>query len=284
MKYKKFLCFTCAIFFFLNVLAEASFAISYISNDADKILLPIILYHEVKHNKSGKDSIQPWEFENDLKYLTENNYTTISMSDLINYVYYDVNLPEKPVILSFDDGYLNNYVYVFPLLKKYNMKIVFSVIGKDIDDFSAKPIGNIDYSHVTWDQLNEMIDSGCVEVQNHSYNLHSACGGRIGCRKMPMESDSEYEQLITDDVGRLQERIKLMTGKTPSTFVYPYGAWSKETDNILKKLGFKATVTCKYGINIITNNPDDLFHLKRICRAHYQNIGKIIDEGVHSGL
>jgi peptidoglycan/xylan/chitin deacetylase (PgdA/CDA1 family) len=164
------------------------------------------------------------------------------------------------------------------------MKIVFSIIGKDIDNFSAKPSDNIDTSHVTWGQLNEMLDSGYVEVQNHSYDLHDRCGGRIGCRKLPTDSDAEYEQLITDDVGRLQNRIKLVTGRTPSTFVYPYGAWSEKTENILKKLGFKASITCKYGINIITKNPDDLYHLKRICRSHNQNVAKVINEGLKSGL
>jgi Predicted xylanase/chitin deacetylase len=242
------------------------------------------MYHEVKNNKAGKDSIQPWEFEEDLKYLAENNYTTIVMSDLINYVYNDIKLPEKPIILSFDDGYLNNYVYVFPLLKKYDMKIVFSIIGKDIDNFSAKPSDNIDYSHVTWDQLNEMLDSGYVEVQNHSYDLHGTCGGRLGCKKLPTDSDAEYEKMITDDLGQLQNRIKLMTGRTPTSFVYPYGAWSESTENIIKKLGFKASITCKYGINTITKNPGDLFHLKRICRSHKQSIGKVMNEGFKSGL
>ena len=140
---------------------------------ADPVLLPIIMYHEVKPNKSGKDAIQPWEFEADLKWLADNGYTTIVMADLIAYVRDGTPLPEKPIILSFDDGYYNNYVYVLPLLQQYSARIVLSLLGRNTDDFTEWPSESIDYAHVTWDQLNEMLDTGLVEVQNHSYNLHA---------------------------------------------------------------------------------------------------------------
>ena len=63
-----------------------------------------------------------------------------------------------------------------------------------------------------------------------------------------------------------------MTGFTPNTFVYPYGKFSKSTDRILKKLGFKATLSCTSGINSISRNSDQLFDLRRIERTHKQSI------------
>ena len=116
---------------------------------ADPVLLPIIMYHEVKPNKSGKDAIQPWEFEADLKWLADNGYTTIVMADLIAYVRDGTPLPEKPIILSFDDGYYNNYVYVLPLLQQYSARIVLSLLGRNTDDFTEWPSESIDYAHVT---------------------------------------------------------------------------------------------------------------------------------------
>lgn len=240
------------------------------------ICLPIIMYHEVKTYKAGKDVITPYEFESDLKYLKENNYTTITMTQLIDYVYNNTDLPQNPIILSFDDGYLNNYKYVLPLLKKYDMKIVFSIIGKNTDDFTRIPDENLDYSHVTWDQLKEMQSSGYVEIQNHTYNLHSTNKGRTGCMQRSGESFTQYEQVLTDDIGKFQEEIFLMTGVTPNTFTYPYGKSSKNTDLVLKKLGFKASLSCKYGVNRITKNPDELFGLKRICRSHGKSIKKFL--------
>lgn len=277
LNYKKSICFLLSVFialgpFLLNCAAEEPKM-----PDGVSVYLPIIMYHEVKTYKAGKDVILPWEFENDLKYLSKNNYTTITISNLIDYVYNNVPLPENPIILSFDDGYLNNYVYVLPLLKQYNMKIVFSIIGKNTDDFTNIPDDNLDYSHVAWEQLNEMLDSGCVEVQNHTYNLHKYYK-RIGCKQMPNESDADYENMLTEDVGKLQEEITKMTGYTPTAFAYPYGKTSRNTDMILKKLGFKATLTCDYGINKITKDTNSLFGLKRICRSHNNSIGKLLIE------
>ncbi len=249
------------------------------SPEEGTICLPIIMYHEVKTFKTGKDVITPYEFESDLKYLSDNGYTTITMTQLIDFVYNNKELPEKPIILSFDDGYLNNYKYVFPLLKKYNIKMVFSIIGKNTDDFTRIPDDDLDYSHVTWEQLIEMLDSGYVEVQNHSYNLHKQAK-RYGCAQISGETISHYEQIMKEDIGKFQEQITLMTGKTPNTFTYPYGRSSKNTDTILKELGFKATLSCDYGINIITKDPEGLFGLKRICRAHGQSIEKVLKQGM----
>ncbi|MEM1485497.1 polysaccharide deacetylase family protein [Oscillospiraceae bacterium PP1C4] len=253
-----------------------------VSSEKEVVYLPIIMYHEVKPFKTGKDVITPEEFENDLKYLAKNGYTTITMTELIDYVYNEDELCAKPIILSFDDGYLNNYKYVLPLLKKYHAKIVLSIIGKNTDDFTRILDNNLDYSHVTWDQLNEMIDSGHVEVQNHTYNLHSLTTNRQGCKEMPGESLWHYEQAMTEDIGKFQEQITLMTGETPNTFAYPYGRKSKNTDLVLKKLGFKATLSCLYGMNLITHDPEDLFGLRRICRSHGQNMGKVIAGGMET--
>ena len=142
--------------------------------EADAVPLPIIMYHEVKPDKSGKDAIQPWELESDLRWLAENGYTTVVMADVIAYVRDGTPLPEKPIVLSFDDGYYNNYVYVLPLLRQYAARIVFSLLGRNTDDFTEWPSESIDYAHVTWDQLNEMLASGLVEVQNLS--LIHICG------------------------------------------------------------------------------------------------------------
>jgi len=100
----------------------AAYAAGESDTAADPVLLPIIMYHEVKPNKSGKDAIQPWEFEADLKWLADNGYTTIVMADLFAYVRDGTPLPEKPIILSFDDGYYNNYVYVLPHLLRRSVR------------------------------------------------------------------------------------------------------------------------------------------------------------------
>lgn len=263
---------------YLNLISEkGSSAAKAIALDKNSCCVPIIMYHEVKNTCAGKDVITPYEFESDLKYLKENSYTTITMTDLINHVYKKTPLPAKPVILTFDDGYYNNYVYVFPLLKKYNMKIVLSIIGKNTDDFSRIEDINLNYSHVTWNEINEMMKSGLVEIQNHTYDLHSIKSGRFGCGKEFGESQQHYEKVLTDDIQRLQNEAALYTQYTPNTFTYPYGKVSDASLPIIKKLGFKASLTCIFGMNIVSYNPECLFELRRVCRSHSYPVKKAID-------
>lgn len=245
---------------------------------SNAIYVPIFMYHQIKNNSLGKNTISPYELESDLKYLSENGYNTISISQLINYVYNDDELPPNPVILTFDDGYLNTYVEVFPLLRKYNMKIVVSVIGKSLDDFSKVGHNDLKYYHMTWEQLKEMVDIGCAEIQNHSYDMHKYTNDRVGCRQAMSENYSNYKIYLENDLIKLQNEIENKIGIRPTTFTYPFGAYSKSTASILKELGFKASLSCNYGINKITDDPDSIFNLCRICREHGKSISKYLEE------
>ncbi|MHC1696292.1 MAG: polysaccharide deacetylase family protein [Eubacteriales bacterium] len=245
----------------------------------DKLYLPIIMYHEVKHAKSGKDAITPYEFESDLKYLKDNGYTPVTMTALINYVRDGLPLPDKPIVISFDDGYLNTYKFAYPLIKKYGMSMVLSLIGKSSDDFTQSPSKSIDFTHVTWDQLNEMLSSGLVEVQNHTYNLHKMNGphsGRLGCIRKYGESDEEYERILREDITKLQRKLLITTGYLPNTFTYPYGKYNSISDRIIRELGFKASLSCDFGINIITRDPECLYNLKRVGRPHGTSLERVL--------
>jgi peptidoglycan/xylan/chitin deacetylase (PgdA/CDA1 family) len=114
-----------------------------------------------------------------------------------------------------------------------------SIIGKSTDDFSQTIDENLDYSHVTWAQVNELIKSNLVEIQNHSYNLHTT-NKRYGSNKKRGETLSEYEKALTDDVGKCQQEIIDNTGGyTPNTFTYPYGSICSDSITILKNLRLK---------------------------------------------
>lgn len=272
--YLLFFCIVVSIF--LNGIYAADKTQAAI-NQTDKVYLPIIMYHQVKEKGLGKDAITPGELENDLKYLKENHYNTITMEELLDFVYEDKSLPKNPIILTFDDGYLSTYKYVFPLLKKYNMKVVLSIVGKSTDDFTTIKDENIEYSHITWEQLNEMLESGLIEVQNHTYNMHTLKNGRKGCDQKTGESFDKYQSVLADDLTKLQEEILEKTGKVPSTFTYPYGVYNDNTVTIIKQLGFKAGLSCRYGINVVSKNMN-LYQLRRMSRGHGESVQKIIKE------
>jgi peptidoglycan/xylan/chitin deacetylase (PgdA/CDA1 family) len=239
--------------------------------------VPILMYHEVKYTKLGKDAISPWELESDLVYLRDNGYTPVTVGTLIDYVTGDGELPDKPVVLSFDDGYLNNHKFALPLLRRYNVPVSLSLIVKNTDDFSLDPSTSIDYAHMTWEQVREMAVNCRAEITNHTYAMHGWGHGRNGCTQKRGEDDASYTDALTRDVTQAQSRIREMTGATPRVFVYPYGKYSDLTDSVLKSLGIEATLTCDYGVNVVEKgNPECLYNLKRVCRSHGVGAGKLL--------
>lgn len=232
----------------------------------DYVKVPIVMYHSILKDtsKSGKYTITPSLLEEDFKYLKENNYSPIFMQDLINYVYENVNLPENPIIISFDDGYYNNYEYVLPLLQKYNFKAVISIVGEYTDKYSTSNEANPNYGYMRWCDINSAIDSNYIEFQNHSYSMHSGNGSM----KKYSENFDTYKNRFKTDTLKLQDEFKNNTNYIPSTYTYPFGGISKGTTEILKELGFKASLSCTSGINYISKNSDCLFCLKRNNRPN----------------
>lgn len=252
------LSFSC-VYVYTNVNADNS-------NDDDFIKVPIIMYHSVLKSKTGDYIVHPNILEKDLAYIKSKGYVSITMQDLINYVYENTPLPEKPIIITFDDGHYNNLTYALPILKKYDMKAVISIVGKFTDTFTETDEANPNYGYLRWKDINELISDGTIEFQNHTYNLHSI-GTRKGAMKKYNESKENYETILTNDLQKLQEEFKKNTNYTPNTFTYPFGAISKDSLDIIKNLNFKASLSCEKGVNLITKSTDCLYCLKRINRS-----------------
>ncbi len=242
--------------------------------------VPILMYHNIfrSGNSNGKYIISEAAFEEDLKYLKENGYTTIVIKDLIDYVHEGKNLPEKPIVLTFDDGYFNNYAYAFPLLKKYDAKAVLSIIGYYTDMYTESPDENPGYSHVTWDNVKEMMNSGLVEMQNHSYNLHTTDLGRNGSKKKRGESTEEYKKVLVEDLTKLQNEFEERCGYVPTTYTYPFGSVSNDSFDIIKEMGFKASLSCESGMNHITRDGEDLYMMKRYLRTPQKSAAEILKQ------
>lgn len=238
-----------------------------VAHEPEGIRLPIIMYHSILKSKKNKYIATPEQLENDLKYIKEKGYTTINMTDLIDFVYKDKQLPEKPIMITFDDGHYNNLEYVVPLLKKYGMKAVVSVVGKYTDEFTKTDEANVNYGYLRWKDINELIADGTLEVQNHSYDLHKVAKGRNGSKKKAGESLEDYKNVLKEDIMKLQEEFKTNTNYIPNTFTYPFGAVSKESTNILKDFGFKATLSVGDKVNYITKDKECLYLLKRYNRS-----------------
>ena len=244
----------------------------------EPVVLPILMYHDVGEVKPGKDRVTPEELRCDLRWLREAGYTPVTMESVIAYVDEGRPLPDKPIVLSFDDGYFSAYDRVLPLLREADAPMVLSVIAGSADEFSAYAPGKARFAHAAWPQLRELAESGLAELQNHSYGLHRALDGGWGCDRLPGEDRGAYGERLASDVLHAQERIWTETGRQCTVFTYPYGRYSEESEEVLRELGFRATLTCDFGVNLLTRDPDCLFGLRRICRSHSADLAALLEE------
>ena len=241
------------------------------AKSADTVSLPIVMYHGVLDDASrqGQYIITPAQFEADLKVIKARGYTTVVMADLLDYVDNGTPLPEKPIMLTFDDGYYNNYLYADPLLERYGIKAVISPVCKWTEWYSDTPAqsDHAIYSHITWQEIRDMVESGRWEIQNHSYDMHYCeAGKRKGTLRRASETAEDYAKALRADLSTAQELLTALAGVTPTTFTYPYGAMCDEALPIIKELGFRATLTCESRINRITRDAECLYGLGRYLR------------------
>ena len=143
-------------------------------------------------------------------------------------------------MLTFDDGYYNNYLNAYPLLQKYQMKAVISIIVGETDKYSELDENKENYSHITWDMINEMMESGLIEIQNHTYNLHKTGNPRRGAAQRKDETTEQYFAAVGADLQKAQDRIEEMTGWRPNTFTYPFGSYSRHSQELLEQLSAPA--------------------------------------------
>lgn len=170
--------------------------------------VPTLMYHAVSDDMWGFPElfVSPSEMEAQLQYLTENGFTTIHFSDLPY-----VDQIEKPVLLTFDDGYLDNYTELFPLLQKYNCKATVFVITGSI---------GVNEHYMTWEQAKEMADSGLVSIQSHTVNHPE-----LDTRAM---NDQANEMM--------QSKLDILynIGREPYALCYPTGRYNVDTLTLME--------------------------------------------------
>jgi len=234
--------------------------------EQEKTELPVLMYHSILKDEAqqGKYVLSPDVLAADLDALESRGYHTVTVADLLNYVEDGTPLPAKPVMITFDDGFYNNYVYAYPLLKQRGMRAVISVIGSQTELFTENGQENAYWSYMGIERLRESQD--VFEIQNHSWNLHEY-GERRGCLRMRGEDEGSYENLLREDTNETQKLLAKAGFPEPQCYTYPFGALSKESERVLKDMGFLCTLGCEERMNYITRDKECLYELGRYNRA-----------------
>ena len=227
------------------------------------VTVPILLYHQIT-DEAG--STTPKKFREDMEALKNAGFNTIFLDDLYDYVVNDKVLPKKPVIVTFDDGYYNNYQNAYPILKELGMKAEISIIGGLVGVMNSPGV----IPHFNWRQAKEMVNSGHIMIESHSYRMHEySLNGEVkrkGVMKMANESYAQYIDRLADDADKMNEIIPENLGYQPKVFTYPNGLNSVLTEKVFESKGYCISLTTAVGINTIMHgDPSTLKLLKRIA-------------------
>lgn len=229
------------------------------------VFLPVIMYHSITA-PSNDYQLSPEEFECDLQYLKAHGYESVSVAELTAYTQGTGTLPEHPVLLTFDDGFYNNLSDALPLLAKYDMCAVVSIVGRYTDEIAPSDPDVPAYSYLTWEDVQTLRDSGRIEIGNHTWDLH-ANDRRAGCSIMLGEDPDAYAAMLLDDITKLQTLAAEKTGTAPNIFAYPFGFICRESIPVLQESGFICTLTCREQPNYITRDAASLYGLGRYHRS-----------------
>ena len=206
----------------------------------------VLNYHKVD-NIHNSLSVITDDFERQMRYLSENGYNTITPEQLYDSITTGSELPEKPLLITFDDGYQDNYDNAYPILKKYNMKATIFVVTGFLGKYK---------NYLTWEEARELEDNG-ISIESHTVNHKS----------MTELSDEQLRVELVNSRIDIKEKL----GKESYFMAYPTGTYNLHIANMVKEAGYKGAFTIKYG-NVDTNT--NVYAIERIPIFHTENTNK----------
>lgn len=243
--------------------------------------IPILEYHAFTNDKSKvSETICLGEtFESQIKALKELGYNAVFYQDLIEYVYGNGKLPDNPVVISMDDGYLDNLSIAAPILEKYGFKAQISVVGVSIGKDKYKDTNQDMIPHFDLLAAKEYVDKGILDIQSHSYDMHEllSSGARDGVLRNAGETEENYVLALKEDFTKSKEGIESVLGNTCNVYTYPYGFHDDLSDAVLSEMGVLVSVLSEHGTNTVVKGiPQSLLGLKRLNVSGSMNKDDVI--------
>jgi len=228
-----------------------------------------LAYHDVEDEDPDQTfvSVRTSQLIEQLAWLRENNYKAVSVDDILAARAGRKSLPERAVFLTFDDGYNSFYTRVLPILKAYNWPAVLAPVGVWMDTPSDQPInfGGEEVARerfLNWQQVAEIAKSGLVEIAAHTDRSHygllanpqgntqpAAATFGYDKKRGRYESEAAFRARMSTDVKAISDKIRTVTGKAPRVWVWPYGAASGITLEIVANNGYSLALDLEHGLS-----------------------------------
>lgn len=175
--------------------------------------VPVLYYHSIDPSESNEVILSPQKLKAQLQYIKDSGYTTLTMTELNDYISKHTPIPEKSIVITFDDGYKDNYTNAFPILKELDMKATIFVITSVIDDGY----------YLSKNEIKELSDYG-IDIQSHTVkHLH-------------LNTLSYEEQL--QELKSSKETLEAITNKPVISVAYPFGDHDENTLKAAKAAGY----------------------------------------------
>lgn len=243
-----------------------------------KVRLPMLTYHEISEDPALWNDfvVSPEKLRGDLEALLDSGFTPIHFSDLLAFMDGYAELPDRPVIISFDDGYKGNYDYAFKLAREIDIKFTVALVGITVGDIWQTDSSEFSFSHLTEENIKEMHRSGLVEFNNHTFDLHKNTGtySGSGINRFQDEAEEAYIIRLREDIQKNSDYIYSLLGLKPEVFVYPMGYHSSIAEELLKEMGFRATLVTSGGTNLLD---DGTSLMKRINASYAMSSGELLE-------
>jgi peptidoglycan/xylan/chitin deacetylase (PgdA/CDA1 family) len=226
--------------------------LSDINDEAKKAKVPIMMYHDILPKKEVFFDVTPEELEADFELIKSKGLTPISLDQLIIHLRTGSPLPNKPILLTFDDGYGGHYEYVYPLLKKFKYPAVFSVYVKNMGINTGR-------SHVTWEQLKTMAGDSLVTIAGHS-QTHP-----------PDLTKLSDEELITE-VIKSKEVLEKNLGESIRYFTYPTGKNDARVRKLVSEAGYIAALAMDDLKEKFAGESENLLAIERFGQSRLEEL------------
>ena len=234
--------------------------------------VPILMYHAFTQSPEEVSDVTALvsDFEAQLQALSAAGYTSVTYQELIDFVTQGKDLPEKPVVITMDDGYLSDLELAAPLLEQYGFSANIAVIGVSVGRDQYKDSGTAITPHFALEEAIPWIEKGVLTVTTHSYDMHQVASldgedCREGVLQRDGESEEAYIDALTEDYLLAREQLTQALGEVCPVYTYPYGYRSTLSEVVLHSLGVQVTVTTEAGANqLVKGIPQSLYQLRRI--------------------